>query len=231
MSNIDIIDVKAGIEEENEGYVRQVRTFLSDKDTVFINVMASPGAGKTTLLSKLIDELKEKYSIAVIEADVDADVDARTVSQHGAKAIQLHTGGSCHMDGRMTLSGLSALDNAGFFADHTKKKLVFLENIGNLVCPAEFDTGADIKLVLLSVPEGDDKPLKYPLMFTVADIIAVTKIDTAPVFDFDTDRFVNNVRPLNPSAPIYSVSAKNAQGLTELISELEKVIYQHYENH
>lgn len=231
MSTIDIIEVKAGIEEENEGYVRQVRTFLSDKDTVFINIMASPGAGKTTLLSKLIDVLKDKYSIAVIEADVDADVDARTVSDHGAKAIQLHTGGSCHMDGRMTLGGLSALEKAGFFTDNVRKKLIFLENIGNLVCPAEFDTGADIKLVLLSVPEGDDKPLKYPLMFTVADIIAVTKTDTAQIFDFDIDRFVSNVRPLNPSAPIYPVSAKSDQGTSALISELEKVFERLYENH
>ena len=218
MSTIDIIDVKAGIEEENEGYVRQVRAFLSDKDTVFVNVMASPGAGKTTLLMRLIDALKDRYSIGVIEADVDADVDARAVADHGAKAVQLHTGGSCHMDARMTLTGLKAL------ADPKLPQIVFLENIGNLVCPAEFDTGADIRLVLLSVPEGDDKPLKYPLMFTVADCIAVTKIDTAEVFDFDIDRFTQNVRPLNASVPVFPLSARTGQGVTDLKDHLLNVI-------
>lgn len=222
MSTIDIINVKAGLEEENERYVRKVRTFLSDKGIYFVNVMASPGAGKTTLLCRLIEALRERYNIGVIEADVDADVDAVTVYRFGAEVVQLHTGGSCHMDARMTLKGLKALavrmDETGTCI--RRPKIVFLENIGNLVCPAEFDTGADLKLVLLSAPEGDDKPLKYPLMFQVADCIALTKMDTAEVFSFDAQRFENNLRPLNPKAPIFALSAKTGDGLAPLIEHL-----------
>ena len=223
MTDIDILDVKAGLEEENEGYARQVRAFLAEKDVRFVNVMASPGAGKTTLLCRIIDALKDSCSIGVIEADVDSDVDAQAVQAHGAKVVQLHTGGSCHMDARMTLAGLKAL--CGPAADAASSgcpDIVFLENIGNLVCPAEFDTGADIKLVMLSTPEGDDKPLKYPLMFTVADIILVSKMDVAEIFDFDLDRFVKNLRGLNPLAPVLPVSAKTGEGLEEALRYLEQ---------
>ncbi len=229
MTDIDILDVKAGLEEENEGYARQVRAFLAEKDVRFINVMASPGAGKTTLLCRVIDALKERFFIGVIEADVDSDVDARTVQAHGAKVVQLHTGGSCHMDARMTLAGLKALcgeaASAGSSSDtalSSRPKLIFLENIGNLVCPAEFDTGAQLKLVILSAPEGDDKPLKYPLMFTVADIVFVSKMDVAEIFDFDLDRFVKNLRGLNPLAPVLPVSAKTGEGLEEALRYLEQ---------
>ena len=211
MSNIDILEVKAGIEEENEGYARQVRAFLSDNDVAFINVMASPGAGKTTLLCRLIDILKADFCVGIIEADVDSDVDARTVAEHGAKVVQLHTGGSCHMDARMTLQGLKAL-----VPQMEGRKLVFLENIGNLVCPAEFDTGADTKLVILSTPEGDDKPLKYPLMFTVADVLVISKTELADVFSFSPERFEKNVRPLNKDAQILPLSARNGQGVDAL---------------
>ncbi len=211
MSNIDILEVKAGIEEENEGYARQVRAFLSDNDVAFINVMASPGAGKTTLLCRLIDLLKGEFCVGIIEADVDSDVDARTVAEHGAKVVQLHTGGSCHMDARMTLQGLKAL-----VPQMEGRKLVFLENIGNLVCPAEFDTGADTKLVILSTPEGDDKPLKYPLMFTVADVLVISKTELADVFSFSPERFEKNVRPLNKGADILPLSAKSGQGVDAL---------------
>ncbi len=229
MTDIDILDVKAGLEEENEGYARQVRAFLAEKDVRFINVMASPGAGKTTLLCRIIDAFKDKYSIGVIEADVDSDVDARTVQAHGAKVVQLHTGGSCHMDARMTLAGLKALcgeaASAGSSSDtalSSRPKLIFLENIGNLVCPAEFDTGADIKLVMLSTPEGDDKPLKYPLMFTVADIILVSKIDVAEIFDFSLERFEKNLRTVSNKARIFPLSAKTGKGLEEALRYLEQ---------
>lgn len=222
MSTIDIIDVKAGIEEDNERYVRKVRAFLSKEDIFFINVMASPGAGKTTLLCSLIDLLRLRYKIGVIEADVDSDVDAAAVYKHGAEAVQLHTGGSCHMDAKMTLKGLKAL--APYLSQKEtcvrKPKLVFLENIGNLVCPAEFDTGADIRLVLLSAPEGDDKPLKYPLMFKVADCVALTKMDTAEVFGFSRQRFETNLRTVNSKAPVFELSAKTGEGVETLAGYL-----------
>ena len=229
MTDIDILDVKAGIEEENEGYARQVRAFLAEKGVRFINLMASPGAGKTTLLCRIIDAFKDKYSIGVIEADVDSDVDARTVQAHGAKVVQLHTGGSCHMDGRMTLTGLKALcgeaASAGSSADAESSgcpDIVFLENIGNLVCPAAFDTGAQLKLVILSAPEGDDKPLKYPLMFTVADVVFVSKMDVAEIFDFSLERFEKNLRTVNNKAQIFPISAKTGKGLEEALRCLEQ---------
>ena len=217
------------MEEENEGYARQVRAFLAEKGVRFINLMASPGAGKTTLLCRIIDAFKDKYSIGVIEADVDSDVDARTVQAHGAKVVQLHTGGSCHMDGRMTLTGLKALcgeaASAGSSADAESSgcpDIVFLENIGNLVCPAAFDTGAQLKLVILSAPEGDDKPLKYPLMFTVADVVFVSKMDVAEIFDFSLERFEKNLRTVNNKAQIFPISAKTGKGLEEALRCLEQ---------
>ena len=220
MTDIDILDVKAGIEEENEGYARLVRAFLSENGIYLVNVMASPGAGKTTLLCRVIDALKNNWSIGVIEADVDSDVDARTVQAHGAKVVQLHTGGSCHMDGRMTLEGLRVLAEA--MKDAVLPKLVFLENIGNLVCPAEFDTGAQLKLVILSAPEGDDKPLKYPLMFTIADCFVLNKMDTAEVFDFSRERFERNVAPINAHAPVFSLSAKTGECMEPFIGWLKE---------
>ncbi len=220
MTDIDILDVKAGLEEENEGYARQVRAFLAEKDVRFINVMASPGAGKTTLLCRVIDALKERFFIGVIEADVDSDVDARTVQAHGAKVVQLHTGGSCHMDARMTLAGLKALcgeaASAGSSSDtalSSRPKLIFLENIGNLVCPAEFDTGAQLKLVILSAPEGDDKPLKYPLMFSVCDVLLINKIDVLPYFDFDMEKCREYVHMRNPKAQVIPICAKTGEGV------------------
>lgn len=210
----DIIDVRAGIEEENAQKAEEVRAYCREKGIFLINLMASPGAGKTTLLCRIIDALKETFSIGVIEADVDADVDARTVSLHGAKAVQLHTGGSCHMDAGMTLKGLQALG-----PNHPE--VIFLENIGNLVCPAEFDTGADLKLMILSVPEGDDKPLKYPLMFTVSDCLVINKTDAAGVFDFDLSRCRENVRALNEAMPIFPLSGKTGDGFASFLDWLK----------
>ena len=202
----DIIDVRAGLEEENEKFASEVRALCREKGIYLVNLMASPGAGKTTLLCRVLEKLRDSFDIGVLEADVDADVDAQTIAQYGAHVVQLHTGGSCHMDGRMTMEGLRAFGE-------NPPKLIFLENVGNLVCPAEFDVGADLKLMILSVPEGDDKPLKYPLMFTVAECVLVNKIDTRPVFDFDAARFEKNLRALNEVAPVFFVSAKTGEGM------------------
>lgn len=231
----DIIEVRAGAEEENAGNARLVREYCAGRGVFLVNLMASPGAGKTTVLRGLIALLKDEFDIGVIEADVDSDVDARAVAAAGARAVQLHTGGSCHMDAAMTLRGLEALEMQGAAqqgageeaqtgaADRLSQgegiarcplpELVFLENIGNLVCPAEFDVGADLKLMILSVPEGDDKPLKYPLMFTVSDCLLINKTDTAPIFDFDIGRCAARVHELNADMPIFPVSAKNGEGL------------------
>ena len=215
----DIIDVRAGIEEENERYAREVRSYCRTHGLFLINLMGSPGAGKTTLLVRIIDALKAEYRIGVIEADVDADVDARTAADRGALAVQLHTGGSCHMDAAMTLRGLEALAKDA-------PEVVILENVGNLVCPAEFDVGADLKLMILSVPEGDDKPLKYPLMFTVSECLLINKTDTAPVFDFDFTRLEKNVRALNETAPIFPVSGKTGEGFEAFILWLKERIHE-----
>ena len=211
----DIIEVKAGIEAENDRYAAMVRDYLKEKGVFLINLMGSPGSGKTSLLLKTIGALKDRYRIGVIEADMDADVDARAVEAAGARALQVHTCGSCHMDARMTLRGLEAMDLSGL-------DLVFLENVGNLVCPAEFEVGADLRVMILSVPEGDDKPLKYPLMFRISDCLLVNKIDTAAVFDFDISRCEENVAPLNSGITIIPISAKTGAGMEEWISWLEE---------
>lgn len=202
----EIIEVKAGIEAENEKYAAEVRKLLRETHTRLINLMASPGAGKTSLLEQTIDRLKGAYRIAVLEADVDADVDAKRIEAHGAKALQIHTGGSCHMDASMTLKALQSLNLNEY-------DLIFLENVGNLVCPAEFDTGADLKVMILSVPEGDDKPLKYPLMFRVTDCVLVNKIDTDEIFDFDLQKLEKNIAPLNDHAKIIPISAFTGSGV------------------
>ena len=176
--------------------------------------MASPGAGKTTLLKRTIEALKDRYRIGVMEADVDSDVDAKTIADTGVKVIQIHTGGSCHMDADMTMQGVEKLGISDV-------DIVFLENIGNLVCPAEFDVGAALKAMILSVPEGDDKPLKYPLMFSVSDVLIINKTDTAPVFDFDMKKMEENVRPLNPDMRIIPLSAATGDGFEAWISYLE----------
>ena len=166
-----------------------------------LNLMSSPGAGKTTTLVNTIHRLKDKLSIAVMEADIDSDVDARTIAETGVKVIQLHTGGMCHLDADMTRQGLQGLDAKG-------TDLVILENVGNLVCPAEFDTGATKNAMILSVPEGDDKPLKYPLMFQVSDVLIINKIDTMEMFNFNLELCIERVKKLNPNIVIFLISAK-----------------------
>jgi hydrogenase nickel incorporation protein HypB len=213
----EILDTKERVIEDNDKVAAEVRKKLSDKGVFLINLMASPGAGKTTTLVRTIKALKNRYRIGVMEADVDSDVDARAVSEAGAKAIQLHTGGSCHMDADMTERGLDGLGLDDL-------DVVFLENVGNLVCPAEFDVGADKRVVILSVPEGDDKPLKYPLMFTVGDVLLINKYDTREIFDFDLDRLKKNVSELNPDMEVLPLSAKTGDGFDAWINWLTEAI-------
>ncbi len=219
MSAIAVKEVKERVIADNDAVARQVSDALSSKGVFLVNLMASPGAGKTTTLVRTIDELKDKYKIGVMEADVDSVVDAETIEKTGAKVIQLHTGGSCHMDADMTMRGLEAMG-------YEDLDVVFLENVGNLVCPAEFDVGAAKKVMILSVPEGHDKPLKYPLMFTVSECLLINKMDAAPVFDFDMEKLREAVGKLNPDMPIFPLSALKGDGFDEWIhwlsDEIEK---------
>ena len=217
MNQFEIIDTKVRITADNDKEAENVRELLKENKVFLVNLMASPGAGKTTTLERTIRALKEDYRIGVMEADVDHDIDAKRIAATGAKVIQLHTGGSCHMDADMTLRGLERLDISDL-------DLVFLENVGNLVCPAEFDVGANIKAMILSVPEGDDKPLKYPLMFQVSDVLLVNKTDVREVFDFDTDRLQSYVRKLNEKMPVIEISAKNGDGFEAWIEWLKNKI-------
>ena len=210
----EVYETKERILADNAAEAKKIGSLLREKNTYFINLMASPGAGKTTTLERIIAMMRDNHAIGVMEADADGDVDAARVEAAGARAIQLHTGGLCHMDADMTLRGLNRLGIDGL-------DLVFLENVGNLVCPAEFDTGADLKMMILSVPEGDDKPLKYPLMFQISDLLIINKTDVMPVFDFDMERLRKNLAPLNPDMPIFPVSAKTGEGFEALVAYLE----------
>lgn len=213
----EILETKERVIADNDAEAAKVRKLLEEHKIFLVNLMASPGAGKTTTLVRTINALKDKYRIGVMEADVDSDVDAKTVSLAGAKVIQLHTGGSCHMDADMTRRGLEGLG-----LDDVD--VVFLENVGNLVCPAEFDVGANKRVMILSVPEGDDKPLKYPLMFSVSDCMLIGKIDVAPVFDFDFDACKKRVKALNPDIEIIEVSSLKGDGFDEWIKWLTQQI-------
>ena len=210
-----ILEVKERLLADNDKTAEETRERLSRSGTYLINLMGSPGSGKTSTLRRLIELLGSEFRIGVMEADVDSDVDARAISETGARVIQLHTGGLCHMDADMTARGLEALETDGL-------DLVFLENVGNLVCPAEFDVGADLRLMILSVPEGDDKPLKYPLMFTVSDVMLVNKIDTAPIFDFDLNKAFERARGLNPRISVFPVSAKTGDGFSAVADFLRQ---------
>ena len=209
----EIYETKERIIADNDAMAALVRERMDGAGVFFVNVMASPGAGKTTLLKRTIESLPE-YKIGVMEADVDSDVDAATLAATGAKVIQLHTGGLCHMDADMTLRGLTRFGTEGL-------DIVFLENVGNLVCPAEFDVGADLNVMLPSVPEGDDKPLKYPLMFTVSQAALISKMDVAPVFDFELDRFKENIAPLNPEMTVIPLSAVTGEGFDAWLAYLK----------
>lgn len=208
MREFKVIEVKRSILEDNDADAEQLREELKEKGTFLLNLMSSPGAGKTTMLKRTISMLADEMKIGVMEADIDSDVDAQAITEAGARAIQLHTGGMCHLDASMTRQGLWEF-GAGDF------DLVVLENVGNLVCPAEFDTGACRNVMILSVPEGDDKPLKYPLMFSVCDVVLINKIDVLPYFDFDMDKCREYIRRRNPGAKIIPISAKEGEGFME----------------
>ena len=212
-----IIELKETVTASNDRDAEVLRNELKGKGTLLVNLMASPGAGKTTLLERTIRDLKEEMKIAVMEADVDSDVDAVRIEKIGAKAVQAHTDGMCHMDAGMTRRALEALGNEPF-------DLVVLENVGNLICPAEFDTGAGKRVMLLSVPEGDDKPLKYPLMFSVSDVLIITKTDVLPYFDFDIDACVARAKKLNPNITVFTVSAKTGDGFTAWENWLKEAV-------
>ncbi len=206
---MNILDLKKNILEDNDKEADILRDELKEKGLYYINIMSSPGSGKTSTILRLIEGLKDSLKIGVLEADIDSDVDAITVEKTGTKAIQLHTGGMCHLDADMSRQALGGLDASGL-------DLVILENVGNLVCPAEFDTGSHMDLVILSVPEGDDKPLKYPLVFTKCQAVIINKIDSMPVFDFSIDNVEKYVRELNPDARIFPISARTGEGCEEL---------------
>lgn len=206
MSELKVFTIKKNIHEDNKKVAGETRDVLKQQNTFFINVMSSPGSGKTSTLVSTIHALKSEFQIGVIEADVDSDVDARTVQEAGARAVQMHTGGLCHLDATMARAGLEELE----FHD---LDLVFLENIGNLICPAGYDTGAMKNIAILSVPEGDDKPLKYPMIFEKVDVLIINKIDVAPYFDFDMNVLEERVRKLNKNIIIFPISAKTGDGV------------------
>lgn len=219
--NVKTIDLKKTILEDNDKDADLLREQLKETRTYYVNVMSSPGSGKTTTLVSTIRLLQKQdgpLKIGVMEADIDSDVDARTIAEEtGVPSVQLHTGGMCHLDAEMSRQGLREIG-------YEDLDLVFLENVGNLVCPAEFDTGAHAKAVILSVPEGDDKPLKYPLMFQEADVVLVSKIDALEAFDFDPDRFRENLKTCNPDAPVFFLSGVSGEGMEEWAAWLRKKV-------
>ena len=217
METVRILEVKQSVFANNEAQADKLRAELKEKGIYLLNLMSSPGSGKTTTLTRLIELLKEDLKIGVMEADIDSDVDAKTIAATGAKTIQLHTGGMCHLDAAMTRQGLEGLGSQD--AD-----LVVLENVGNLVCPAEFDTGAVSNMAILSVPEGHDKPLKYPLMFQVCDTVLINKIDVAPYFDFDFEKCTEYIHMRNPKAKIFPISAKTGEGMEAVADWLKEEV-------
>ena len=206
MDTYKIIEVKESVFADNDREAARLRQELKQSGTFLLNLMSSPGSGKTTTLLRTIETLKDELRMGVMEADIDSDVDARRIAEAGVKSIQLHTGGMCHLDAGMTEQGLREIGTDGL-------DLVVLENVGNLVCPAEFDTGAVKNAMILSVPEGHDKPLKYPLIFTVCDALLINKTDVLPYFDFDMDKEVENDHRRNPKLEIFPVSAKTGEGM------------------
>lgn len=217
MDNVRVIEVKRSIFESNDQDAEKLRKELKDSKTFLLNLMSSPGSGKTTTLTRTIELLKDKYRIGVMEADIDSDVDAKTIAATGVKSIQLHTGGMCHLDADMTRQGIKELDVSDV-------DFAVLENVGNLVCPAEFDTGSTKNAMILSVPEGHDKPLKYPLMFSICDVVLINKMDVAPYFDFDLDKCKEYILMRNPKAKIIPICAKTGEGMQEWADWLSEQI-------
>lgn len=217
MDNVRVIEVKRSIFESNDQDAEKLRKELKESKTFLLNLMSSPGSGKTTTLTRTIELLKDKYRIGVMEADIDSDVDAKTIAATGVKSIQLHTGGMCHLDADMTRQGIKELDVSDV-------DFAVLENVGNLVCPAEFDTGSTKNAMILSVPEGHDKPLKYPLMFSICDVVLINKMDVAPYFDFDLEKCKEYILMRNPKAKIIPICAKTGEGMEEWANWLSEQI-------
>ncbi len=219
MKEYRVLEIKQSVFEDNNKQADLLRQKLKEEKIFLLNLMSSPGAGKTTTLTRTIELLKDKLRIGVMEADIDSDVDAAAIAKTGAKVIQLHTGGMCHLDADMTKQGLEGLGTEGV-------DLAILENVGNLVCPAEFDTGSVKNAMILSVPEGDDKPLKYPLMFSICDVLLINKIDVMPYFDFDLQVCIERAKKLNPDIRVIPVCAKTGEGIADfadwLYSETKK---------
>ena len=217
MERYKIIEVKESVFANNDREAERVRRQLKAEKTFLLNLMSSPGSGKTTTLLRTIETLKEHLNIGVMEADIDSDVDAEKIAAAGVKSIQLHTGGMCHLDADMTRQGVRQLETENL-------DLVILENVGNLVCPAEFDTGAAMNMMILSVPEGHDKPLKYPLVFQVCDAMIINKIDVLPYFDFDMEKVKEFARRRNPNMEFFPISAKTGEGVDALAAYLKEKI-------
>ena len=208
MDEVKILEIKQSVFKNNDDEAAALRKSLKERGVFLLNLMSSPGSGKTTTLKATIGALKDKVKIGVMEADIDSDVDAKKIAETGVKSIQLHTGGMCHLDAEMTRQGLEGLNTDDV-------ELAILENVGNLVCPAEFDTGAVKNAMILSVPEGDDKPLKYPLMFSICDVVLINKIDVLPYFDFDVEKCKEYVKKRNPNAKVFLILSLSVDGLDE----------------
>lgn len=223
MENFRVLEIKQSVFEDNDHQANLLREELKKKKVFLLNLMSSPGSGKTSTLTKTINTLKNEVKIGVMQADIDSDVDAHTISKTGAKVIQLHTGGMCHLDADMTKQGLEGLETEDI-------DFAILENVGNLVCPAEFDTGASKNAMILSVPEGDDKPLKYPLMFSIADVLLINKMDVINYFDFNLEACIERVKKLNPNIEIIPISARTGEGIDKFSEWLRKEIKEWNEN-
>ncbi|ARC86120.1 hydrogenase accessory protein HypB [Clostridium argentinense CDC 2741] len=223
MDNFRVLEIKQSIFEDNDQQARLLREDLKKEKIFLLNLMSSPGSGKTSTLRRTINSLKDEMNIGVMEADIDSDVDAHTISETGVKVIQLHTGGMCHLDADMTKQGLIGLGTKNI-------DFAILENVGNLVCPAEFDTGASKNAMILSVPEGDDKPLKYPLMFSIVDVLLINKIDVLEHFDFDLEACKERAKKLNPNIKIFEISAKTGKGIDGWVDWLRTEVKNWNEN-